>query len=79
MLQDHDFKHLLGLGIGEFVLGDEGGYMGGQGMDTLIGELVDIGEMFVPEIFLNFYSSIDGIMGFPGHLLVLWGDGPIVD
>ena len=24
MLQDHDFKHLLGLGVGKLTLGDEG-------------------------------------------------------
>ena len=28
-------------------MGDEGGYMDRQGMDTLIGELVDIIEKFV--------------------------------
>ena len=59
MLQDHDFKHLLGLGMREFALGDEGGYMGGQGIDTLIGELADIGEKFILEMLemlLSFYQ-----------------------
>ena len=34
----------------EFTLGDEGGYMGGQGMNTIIRELADNREKFVPEI-----------------------------
>ena len=56
--------------------------MGGQGMDTLIGVLADIGEKFIPEMpemLLNFYSSANGIKGFLGHLLVLHSYGPIVD
>ena len=46
------------------------------------GELADIGEKFVLEIsemLLSFYSCANGIKGFSGCLLVLWGDGPIVD
>ena len=50
MLQDHEFWHLLGFGVREFTLGDEGNDMGVLGMDTLIGELADIGEEFIPEI-----------------------------
>ena len=48
-------------------------------MDTLIGELADIGEKFIPEMLIGFDSSADGIKGFLGHLLVLQGDGPIVN
>ena len=50
VLQDHDFEHFYGLGVGEFALGDKGTYMDTQGMDTLIGELADIREQFVPEV-----------------------------
>ena len=55
--------------------------MGGQGMDTLTGELADIGEKSIPEMpemILGFYSIADGIKGFLGHLLVLDSYGPIV-
>ena len=72
MLQDHDFKHLLGLGMREFTLADKGGYAGRQGMDTLIRELADVREQFIlemPEMLISLYSSADGIMGFPEHLL----------
>ena len=51
-------------------------------MDTLIGEFVDIGKKFIPEIpemLISFYSSANGIKGFPGHHLVLQSDGPIVN
>ena len=37
MLQ-HEFQHLLGFGVREFTLEDEGSDMGVQGMDNLIGE-----------------------------------------
>ena len=43
MLQDHDFEYFYGLGVSEFTLQDEGTDAGRQGMDTLIGELADIG------------------------------------
>ena len=79
MLQNHDLKHLLGLGMREFTFGDKGGYRGRQGMDTLIGELADIREKFIPEMLIGFDSSADGIKGFPEHLLVLMGDGAIVN
>ena len=36
ILQEHVFKHLLGLAMRKFALGNEGRYIGGQGMDTLI-------------------------------------------
>ena len=42
MLQDHQFNHLLGFGVREFALGDDGGNAGIQGMDNLLGDLVDI-------------------------------------
>ena len=82
MLQDHDFKHLLGLGMREFTKGDEGRYMGRQDMDTLTGELADVREKFVPEMpemLISLYSSANGIKGLPGHLLVLQVHGPIVN
>ena len=66
----------------EFALDDEGGYMDRQGMDTLVRELADIGEKVypeMPEMLISFDSSVDGINGFPGHILVLWGNGPIVN
>ena len=44
MLQDHDFEHFYGLGMGEFALGDEGIDMSRQGMNTLVRELVDVRE-----------------------------------
>ena len=81
MLQDHDFKHLLSLGMDKLALGNEGAYVGRQGMDTLIGELADIREKLileVPEMLLSFNSGAYSIKGILGHLLVLWGDGPIV-
>ena len=56
--------------------------MGRQGMDTLIGELADIREEFIPEVpemLLRLYCSTDSIRGKPGHPLTLQGDGPIVD
>ena len=49
MLQDHDFKHFLGLRVREFALGEEVSDMGSQGVDAIIGELADIREHFVPE------------------------------
>ena len=79
MLQDHDFKHLLGLGVGKLTLGDEGADVGQQGMDALIRELADIGEKCIPkmpEMLLSFNSCVNSIKG---HLLVLWGDDPIVN
>ena len=56
--------------------------MGRQHMDNLIGELADIREKLIPEMpemLIGFYSSVSGIKGFLGHLLVLQGYGPIVD
>ena len=82
VLQDHDFKYLLGLGMGKFALGDEGAYADRQGMDTLIGELADIREKLipkVPEMLLGFDSHSSSIKGIPGHLLMLQSDGPIVN
>ena len=55
--------------------------MDGQDMETLTGELADIGEKFVPEMpekLLGFHSSASGIKGFSGHLLVFQSDCPIV-
>ena len=56
--------------------------MGRQGMDTLTGELEDVGERLIlemPEMLISFYSSANGIKSFLGHLLVLWGHDPIVN
>ena len=50
MLQDHEFKHLLGFWLEEFTLVDEGCNVGIQDMDTFIGELVDIQEEFILEV-----------------------------
>ena len=50
-------------------------------METLVGELADIGEKFIlemPEMLISLYGSTNGIKGFPGHLLVLQGYVPIV-
>ena len=61
---------------------DEGTDAGKQGMDTLIKELVDIGEKLIPkmqEMLLGFDSHADSIKGITGHLLVLQGNGPIVN
>ena len=66
MLQDHDLQHFLCLGMGKFVLGEKGMERGGQGMDTLIGELEDIREEFVPEVpemLLRLDSSPNSIKG----------------
>ena len=82
MLQDHDFQHFLGFGVRKFALGDEVFDMGGQGMDTLIRELEDVGNEFIPEVpemFLKLYSGTDIIKGKLGHLLTPQGDGRIVD
>ena len=82
MLQDHDFKHLCGLGMREFTLADKGGYVGRQGIDTLIRDLADVGEQFIhemPEMLISLYISANCIKGFLGHLLVLWVYGPIFD
>ena len=73
MLQDHDFKHLLGLEVGKFALGDEGADMGQQGMDALIRELADIGEKLIPKVpgmLLSFNSCADSIKGITGCLLM---------
>ena len=48
----------------ELILGDKAGNAGGQGMDTLIGELVDIGEEFILEVLLvllRLDSCLNGI------------------
>ena len=82
VLQDNYLQHFLGMGVGKFTLGDEGRDMGRQGMDTLIGESVDIGVEFIPEVpkmLLRLDSSTDSIKGKPGHPLTLQGDGLIVD
>ena len=66
----------------EFTLGDEGSDMGRQGMNTLIGELADIGKELIPEMLemlLRLDSSASCIKGKLGHPLTLWGDGPIVN
>ena len=76
MLQDHDFKHLLGLRVGEFALGSEGAYADRQGMDTHIEELEDIREKLIPEMpemLLSFDSHADSIRGILECLLVLSG------
>ena len=55
--------------------------MGRQGMDTLIRELADIREEFIPEVpemLLGLDSSTNNIKSEPGHPLTLWGEGPIV-
>ena len=49
MLQDHDFVHLLGLGVGKLALGNKGTDVGRQGMDTLVRELADIRQKLIPE------------------------------
>ena len=82
MLQDHDVKHLLGLVVGKFAMGDESAEEGRQGMDTLIGKLVDIREKLIPEMsemLLSFDSCLDSIKGNKGYLLMLQGNGSIVD
>ena len=56
--------------------------VGRQGMDTLTGELADIREKLIPkmpDILIGFYISAEGIKGFLGQFLVLWGYAPIVD
>ena len=53
-------------GWGEHALGDEGGYVNGQGMDTLIRELVVFGEEVIPEVpemLPRLYSCCDAIKG----------------
>ena len=48
----------------ELALGDKGGNAGGQGIDTLTGELMDVGEEFileVPEMLLRLDNCPDGI------------------
>ena len=50
ILQDHDFQHFLGLGVREFARGNEGRDMARQGMDTIIRELADIEQEFIPEV-----------------------------
>ena len=51
-------------------------------MDTLIGELAHIGEKLIPkipEMLLKFNSCANSIKGITRYLLVLWGDGSIVN
>ena len=51
-------------------------------MDTLIWELVDIGEKVIlkmPEMLLGFNSYANSVKGIARHLLVFQGNGPIVD
>ena len=36
--------------MGKLALGGESGYMSGQSMDALIGELVDVREEIIPEV-----------------------------
>ena len=58
----------------EFGLGDEGVDMGGQDMNTFIGEFVDIGEELipeVPEVFLRHYSRTNSIKGNLRHPLMV--------
>ena len=35
--------------------------------------------VFVDRPGMKCLSTVGGIKGFPGHLLVLWDDGPIVN
>ena len=58
--------------VGELALGNEGSDAGGQGMDTLTGELVDIREEVIPEVpemLLRLDSSTSSIKGKLGHSL----------
>ena len=67
--------------MGEFTLSNEVTNTGQKGIDTLTGELADIREKLVPkvpEMLISFNSCADSIKGILGHLLVLWGEGPIV-
>ena len=82
MLWDLAFQHFLGLGVREFALGNESVDVSRQSMDTLIGELADIREEFipgVPEMLLGLHCSADSIKGKLGYPLTLWGNGPIVN
>ena len=82
MLQDYDFKHFPSLGLGKLALGDEVGNMGGQGMDTLMRELADLGEEFIPkmpEMLLGLDNGTDSIKGKLGCPFTLQGNDPIVN
>ena len=60
--------------MGKFALGDEGTYAGGQGMNTLSRQLVDIREQLIPkvqEILLRLSGSTNGIKGKLACLLAL--------
>ena len=57
--------------MGKFALGDEGTYVGGQGMDTLTRELADIGEQVFPKMLLCLNGSTNGIKGKSGYLAVI--------
>ena len=64
VLQDHDFKHFLHLGMGEFVLGNKVTDAHRQHMYTLTRELPDIGKQFFPEgpeMLLRLTSSPNSI------------------
>ena len=61
-LQEHEFWHLFGFGVREFTMGDDSSDMGIQGMDTLIRELADIGEEFVPEMQVVVFSLYGAFM-----------------
>ena len=66
----------------KLALGDRVGYIGGQGMDTLAGELEDIREESIPkmpEILLRLDNGTNSIKGKLVHPLTLTGNGPIVD
>ena len=68
MLQDHDFEHLLGLGMGEFVLGDKVIDVLGQCMYTFAWKLPNIRKQLVPcpKVLLGLNSCSDCIKGKPG-------------
>ena len=65
--------------MGKHTLGDEGGYVDRQGMDTLVWQLVDIGEEFILEMLLRLNSCPDSIKGKLGCPLTPWVDCAVVD
>ena len=82
MLEDHKLQCLLHLVVGELALVDEGCDCGVKGMDAFIGLLAHIQEdliLEVPEMVFGLYGGHYGIQYLPGGLLMLQGDGPIVN
>ena len=66
--------------MGELALGDEGGYTGGQGIVTLIRELVDVrGGVHPRNVPQTLNSCPNSIKGKLEHPLTPWGDNAIVD